>query len=64
MTLHKIVEIIITKKGFSNSMGWNLGKKNKSIHLFDPLTSTPTMGTKSKANKVIKKENTSNEIID
>ena len=44
-----------TKKGFNNSMGWNLGKKNRSIHLFDPLTSTPTMGTKSKANKVIKK---------
>ena len=35
-------------------MGWNLGKKNKSIHLFDPLTSTPIMGTKSKVTKVIK----------
>ena len=45
---HKIVAKIITKKGFKTSMGWNLGKKNKSIHLLDPLTSTPTNGTKNK----------------
>ena len=29
--------------------------KNRSIHLFDPLTSTPIIGTKSKVAKVIKK---------
>ena len=32
-------------------MGWNLGKNIKSIHLFDPFTSTPTIGTKIKKNK-------------
>ena len=47
LLLHKIVAKIITKKGFKTSMGWNLGKKNKSIHLLDPLTSTPTNGTKN-----------------
>ena len=36
-------------------MGWNLGKKNKSIHLLDPLTSTPIMGTKNSEIKEIKK---------
>ena len=46
---------MIMKKGLNNSIGWNLGKKNKSIHLFDPLTSTPIIGTKSKVTKVIKK---------
>ena len=45
---HKIVDKIIIKNGFKTSMGWNLGKKNKSIHLLDPLTSTPTNGTKNK----------------
>ena len=38
-------------------MGWNLGKKNKSIHLLDPLTSTPTNGTKNKEISEIKKRN-------
>ena len=52
---HKIVAKIITKNGFRTSMGWNLGKKNKSIHLLDPLTSTPTNGTKNKEIKEIKK---------
>ena len=46
---------LIIKKGFNNSIGWNLGKKNKSIHLFDPLTSEPIIGTKNKEIKVIKK---------
>ena len=43
------------KKGLSTSIGWNLGKKNRSIHLLDPFTSTPIIGTKNKVNKVIKK---------
>ena len=52
---HKMVAKIITKNGFRTSMGWNLGKKNKSIHLLDPLTSTPTNGTKNKEISEIKK---------
>ena len=52
---HKIVAKIITKNGFRTSMGWNLGKKNKSIHLLDPLTSTPMNGTKNKEMNEIKK---------
>ena len=55
LLLQRIIARIMTKKGFKTSIGWNLGKKNKSIHLFDPLTSTPIMGTKSKVTKVIKK---------
>ena len=46
--LQRMVANIIIKNGFSISIGWNLGKKNKSIHLFDPLTSTPIIGTKIK----------------
>ena len=46
---------IIIKKGLTNSIGCNLGKKNKSNHLFDPLTSTPIIGTKS-SNKKDKKK--------
>ena len=42
------------KKGFTNSIGWNLGTKGKSSHLVDPLTSTPIKGTKAKEIKVIK----------
>ena len=45
---HRIVAKIIIKNGFRTSIGWNLGKKNKSIHLLDPLTSIPTNGTKNK----------------
>ncbi len=52
---YKIVDRIIIKKGFRTSMGWNLGKKNKSIHLFEPLTSTPINGTKNKEISEIKK---------
>ena len=55
LTLQRILEITIIKKGFNNSIGWNLGKKNKSIHLFDPFTSIPIIGTKNKEIKVIKK---------
>jgi hypothetical protein len=46
---------ITIKNGFNTSIGWNLGKKNKSIHLFDPFTSIPTIGTKNKEIKEIKK---------
>ena len=46
--LHKIVLIKIIKKGFTSSIGWNRGKKFKSIHLLDPLTSIPINGTKIK----------------
>ena len=53
--LHKIVAKIIIKNGFRTSMGWNLGKKNKSIHLLDPLTSIPTNGTKNREISEIKK---------
>ena len=41
---------ITIKKGFKSSIGWNLGKKGMSIHLFDPFTSTPKKGTKIKKN--------------
>lgn len=44
-----IKDIIITKKGFKISIGWNLGSDPKSSHLLDPLTSTPIIGTKIKA---------------
>ena len=36
------------RNGLTNSIGWNLGKKYRSIHLFEPLTSTPIIGTKIK----------------
>ena len=52
---HKIVAKIIIKKGFKTSIGWNLGKKNKSIHLLEPLTSTPMNGTRNKEISEIKK---------
>ena len=55
LLLHRIVAKIIIKKGFKTSIGWNLGKKNKSIHLFEPFTSTPIIGTKNKEKRDIKK---------
>ncbi len=55
LLLHKIVAKVMIKNGFKTSIGWNLGKKNKSIHLFDPLTSTPIIGTKNNEIKEIKK---------
>ena len=53
-SLLKMVARKIIVKGFTSSTGWNLGKKNKSIHRFDPLTSTPIIGTKNKKNKETK----------
>ena len=50
-----IVAIKIIKKGFNNSIGWNLGNINRSIHLLDPFTSTPIKGTKNNDIKIIKK---------
>ena len=55
LLLQRIIARIMTKKGFRTSIGWNLGKKNKSIHLFDPFTSTPIIGTKTRDNIEIKK---------
>ena len=53
--LHKITDRITIKKGFNISIGWNRGKKNRSIHLFDPLTSTPIKGTENRKSNEIKK---------
>ena len=50
-----MVANIIIKNGFSISIGWNLGKKNRSIHLFDPLTSAPIIGTRNNEINVTKK---------
>ena len=47
LLLQRMVANIIIKNGFSISIGWNLGKKSRSIHLFDPLTSAPIIGTKN-----------------
>ena len=55
LLLQRIIARIMTKKGFKTSIGWNLGKKNKSIHLFDPFISTPIIGTKTRDNIEIKK---------
>ena len=44
-SLLKIKLIKIIKNGFTNSIGWNLGNKYKSIHLWALLTSTPIIGT-------------------
>ena len=47
------------KKGLISSIGCSL-KKYKSSHLFEPLTSTPIIGTKIKVqNIIIKKSNDS-----
>ena len=53
--LLKIKLIKIIKKGLTNSIGWNLGKKLKSIHLLEPFTSIPINGTKIKKNNDNKK---------
>ena len=55
LLLQRIVAKIIIKNGFKTSIGWNLGKKNKSIHLFEPLTSIPIIGTKNNEIREIKK---------
>ena len=55
LLLHRIVAKITIKKGFKTSIGWNLGKKNKSIHLFEPFTSVPINGTRNNEIREIKK---------
>jgi len=55
LLLQRIVANITIKNGFNTSIGWNLGKKNKSIHLFEPFTSIPIIGTKNKEIKETKK---------
>ena len=49
--------------GLTNSIGWNLGKKNNSIHRFDPLTSSPKIGTNKSKKIEIKNEGTKYLII-
>ena len=51
--IHNKVDKVTIKKGLIISIGWNLGKKPKSIHLCDPFTSIPRNGTKAKAMKEI-----------
>ena len=51
-----IIDSRIIKNGLRISIGWNLGKKNISIHLLDPLTSTPIIGTKIKVPNIIIKD--------
>ena len=45
------------KNGLTSSIGWNLGKKYKSIHLFALFTSTPITGTKEREIRENKKIN-------
>ena len=47
------IETTIIKKGFKISIGWNLGKIPRSNHLFEPFTSIPMIGTKTKLIKLI-----------
>ena len=57
MTFEEIIcAIIRIKKGFTISIGWNLGKGLKSIHLFAPFISIPTKGTKNNNKREIKKK--------
>ena len=48
--------------GLTNSIGWNLGKREKSINLFEPLTSTPNTGTKARIKIEIKNKKSKNFI--
>ena len=50
-SVQRIVAKKTIKKGFRTSIGWNLGKKKRSIHLLDPLTSIPIIGTKTKESR-------------
>ena len=50
--------IAIIKNGFKSSIGWKFGKgEGRSIHLLEPLTSTPINGTKIKHAKKTKNRN-------
>ena len=48
-------------KGFTSSIGWNLGRKKKLSHLLDPFTSIPKIGTKNK--KIAEIKNKYKEIL-
>ena len=50
-------------KGFTSSIGWNLGKNKNWIHLFDPFTSTPIKGTKKRKTIEMIKKGVSSFII-
>ena len=50
----KLIKTI--KKGLTNSIGWNLGKKYKSIQRWALFTSIPIMGTKNNEINEIKKK--------
>ena len=56
-----IILIITIKKGFTNSIGCILGNISKSIHLFEPLISTPIKGTSN--NKTNDKQKKITEIL-
>ena len=56
-----IILIVTIKKGFTNSIGCILGKTNKSIHLLEPLISTPIIGTRN--NKTNDKQKNISEIL-
>ena len=60
-SIHKIVAIKIMTKGFTSSIGWNLGRKKRLSHLLDPFTSTPIIGTKIK--KKIEMKNRYKDIL-
>ena len=46
-SLLKIKLISITRKGLTSSIGWNLGKKYRSIQRWALFTSIPIIGTKN-----------------
>ena len=54
-SVQRMVDKKTIKKGLRTSIGWNLGKKNRSIHLFEPLTSIPIIGTNTNEIKETKK---------
>ena len=56
-----IILIITIKKGFTNSIGCILGNTNKSIHLLEPLISTPIIGSRN--NKTNHKQKNMREIL-
>ena len=56
-SLLKIKLIKIIKNGLTNSIGWNLGRKYKSIQRCALFTSTPIIGTKNNEIKDSKKIN-------
>ena len=56
-----IILIITIKKGFTNSIGCILCNTSKSIHLLEPLISTPIIGTRN--NKTNDKQKNISEIL-